>query len=91
MRRNGTFDHDSRTAQQIGRECCIPVLLKTYGSDFAYATETDGDKVARRMSFRAFSEDPARAVEPALFLGRKRFDGVARGRESPSFSHVTEA
>lgn len=76
-RQDGTFDHDSRTAQQIGREYCIPVFLKTYGSDVTYATEADGDKVARRMSFRAFSEDPARTVEPALFLGRKWLDGVA--------------
>ena len=51
LRRNGTFDHDSRTAQQIGRECCIPVLLKTYGSDVAYATDEDG-KAPRRTSFR---------------------------------------
>jgi hypothetical protein len=77
LRQDGTFDHDSRTAQQSGREYCIPVFLKTYGSDVAYATEAAGDKVPRRMSFRTFSEHPARTVEPALFLGRKRLDGVA--------------
>jgi hypothetical protein len=26
LRQDGTFDHDSRTAQQIGREYCIPVF-----------------------------------------------------------------
>jgi hypothetical protein len=77
LRQDGTFDHDSRTAQQSGREYCIPVFLKTYGSDVAYATEAAGDKVPRRMSFRTFSEHPARTVEPAFFLGRKRLDGVA--------------
>ncbi len=41
--------------------------------------------VPQRMSFRTgcVSEDPARAVEPALFLGRKRLDGVAWGRVRP--------
>jgi hypothetical protein len=93
LRQDGTFDHDSRTAQQIGREYCIPVFPKTYGSDVAYATEADGDKVPRRMSFRAFSEDPARTVEPALFLGRKRLDGVVwcrvREREGGRRRRVT--
>jgi hypothetical protein len=46
----GTLDHDSRTAQ-IGGEYCIPVFLKTYGSDVAYATDEDG-KAPRRTSFR---------------------------------------
>jgi hypothetical protein len=70
-----------------------PGIPKTYGSDGAYATEADGDKVPRRMSFRAFSEDPARTVEPALFLGRKRLDGVAwcrvREREGGRRRRVT--
>jgi hypothetical protein len=83
LRQDGTFDHDSRTAQPSGREYCIPVFLKTYGSDVACATEAAGDKVPRRMSFRTFSEHSARTVEPAFFLGRKRFDGVARGRVRP--------
>jgi hypothetical protein len=30
----GTLDHDSRAAQ-IGGEYCIPVFVKTYGSDIA--------------------------------------------------------
>jgi hypothetical protein len=81
LRQDGTFDHDSRTAQPSGREYCIPVFLKTYGSDVAYATEAAGDKVPRRMSFRTFSEHPARTVEPAL--GRKRLDGVAWCRVKP--------
>jgi len=37
LRRDGTLDHDSRTVQQTGREYCIPVFLKTFGSDAAYA------------------------------------------------------
>jgi hypothetical protein len=75
LRRDGTLDHDSRTVQQTGREYCIPVFLKTFGSDAAYAT---GLCRGERASGQAtFSEDPARAVEPALFLGRKRLDGVA--------------
>jgi hypothetical protein len=36
--RDGTLDHDSRTVQQTGWEYCIPVFLKTFGSDVASAT-----------------------------------------------------
>ena len=38
----GRLNSASRTAQQIGREFCIPVFLKTFGSDVAYAIEQSG-------------------------------------------------
>jgi hypothetical protein len=38
LRRDGTLDHDSRTVQQTGWKYCIPIFLKTFGSDVAYAT-----------------------------------------------------
>jgi len=45
LSQDGTPDRDSRIAQQIGRQYCLPVFLKTFGSDVAYATEQDGDEV----------------------------------------------
>jgi hypothetical protein len=39
------LDSESRLAQQIGRQYCIPVFLKTFGSDVAYTTMQDGHKV----------------------------------------------
>jgi hypothetical protein len=83
LRQDRTFDHDSHTAQPSGREYCIPVFLKTSGSDVAYSTEAAGDKVPRRISFGTFSEHSARTVEPAFFLGRKRLDGVTWCRVRP--------
>jgi hypothetical protein len=35
------LDNDSRLAQQIGQKYCIPVFLKTFGSDVAYTIERD--------------------------------------------------
>jgi hypothetical protein len=45
LSQDGTLDCDSHLAQQIGRQYCIPVFLKTFGSDVAYAIEEDGDEV----------------------------------------------
>ena len=39
---NGVLDEKSRLAQEIGRRYCIPVFLKTFGSDVAYTTDQDG-------------------------------------------------
>jgi hypothetical protein len=39
---DGMLDPVSRTAQQVGRQYCIPVFLKTFGSDVAYTIEQDG-------------------------------------------------
>jgi hypothetical protein len=39
---DGMLDHQSRLAQDIGRQYCIPVFLKTFGSDVAY-TMVDRD------------------------------------------------
>ena len=36
------LDEKSRLAQDIGRQYCIPIFLKTFGSDVAYTTEQDG-------------------------------------------------
>jgi hypothetical protein len=52
------LDSASRLAQQIGRQYCIPVFLKTFGSDVAYTMQQDGDQenvyvsedMTRRMS-----------------------------------------
>ena len=82
LRQDGTFDHDSRTAQQIGREYCIPGIFKTYGSDLGYATEADVDKVARRMSFRALQKTRlARSNQPfsSAVNGLTAWLGVALG------------
>ena len=50
LSQDGTLDRDSRIAQQIGRQYCLPVFLKTFGSDVAYATEQDGDEVQVNVS-----------------------------------------
>jgi hypothetical protein len=42
--RDGMLDNSSRVAQQIGRQYCIPVFLKTFGSDVAYTIEQDGNR-----------------------------------------------
>jgi hypothetical protein len=35
------LDRESRAAQEIGRRYCIPVFLKTFGTDVAYTIEQD--------------------------------------------------
>ena len=81
LSQDGTLDRDSRAAQQIGRRYCLPVFLKTFGSDVAYATEQDGDEVqvyvskemTRRMaqlpdiSGAAWSADEGR-YQPTIFV-----------------------
>jgi hypothetical protein len=44
LREDGMLDSGSSTAQQIGRQYCIPVFLKTFGSDVAYTIEQDGNQ-----------------------------------------------
>jgi hypothetical protein len=81
LSQDGTLDRDSRIARQIGRQYCLPVFLKTFGSDVAYATEQDGDEVkiyvskemTRRMaqlpdiSGAAWSADEGR-YQPTIFV-----------------------
>jgi hypothetical protein len=81
LSQDGTLDRDSRIAQQIGRQYCLPVFLKTFGSDVAYTTEQDGDEVqvyvskemTRRMagmpdiSGAAWSADERR-YRPTIFV-----------------------
>jgi len=81
LSQDGTLARDSRIAQQIGRQYCLPVFLKTFGSDVAYATEQDGDEVkiyvskemTRRMaqlpdiSGAAWSADEGR-YHPTIFV-----------------------
>jgi hypothetical protein len=80
LSRDGTLDGDSRIAQKIGRRYGIPVFLKTFGTDVAYAIEQGGTQVTvyvsqdmtRRMaqmpnvSGAAWSPDEAR-YQPTLF------------------------
>jgi hypothetical protein len=40
----GALDRESRVAQQIGKQCSIPVFLKTFGSDIAYTVEEHGEQ-----------------------------------------------
>jgi hypothetical protein len=52
------LDSQSRLAQQIGRQYCIPVVLMTFGSDVAYVIKQNGynedvyvlEDMARRMA-----------------------------------------
>jgi hypothetical protein len=81
LSQDGALDRDSRVAQQIGRRYCLPVFLKAFGSDVAYATEQDGDEVkvyvskemTRRMagmpdiSGAAWSADERR-YRPSIFV-----------------------
>ena len=54
----GMLDSQSRLAQQIGRQYCIPVFLKTFGSDVAYVMKQNGynedvyvsEDMARRLA-----------------------------------------
>jgi hypothetical protein len=43
LSQDGKLDDSSRIAQQIGGQYCIPVFLKTFGSDVAYTVERDGN------------------------------------------------
>jgi hypothetical protein len=75
------LDRDSQLAQRIGRQYCIPVFLKTFGTDIAYTIEQDGDKtnvyvsedMTRRMarlpdiSGAAWSVDEAK-YHPTIFV-----------------------
>jgi hypothetical protein len=45
LSQDGMLDSASRRAQQIGRQHCIPVFLKTFGSDVAYTVKQDGKEV----------------------------------------------
>jgi hypothetical protein len=45
LSQDGMLDGGSRLAQQIGRQYCIPVFLKAFGSDVAYTIEQDGNTV----------------------------------------------
>ena len=47
---NGVLDEKSRRAQEIGRRYCIPVFLKTFGSDVAYTTDQDGKRTDVHVS-----------------------------------------
>ena len=44
LTRDGILDEQSRVAQEIGGQYCIPVFLKTFGTDVAYTTDRDGTK-----------------------------------------------
>jgi hypothetical protein len=78
---DGMLDPGSRTAQQVGRQYCIPVFLKTFGSDVAYTIEQDGismkvyvsQEMTRQMvalpsiSGAAWSADE-KSYHPTLFV-----------------------
>ena len=44
LNKEGALDEESQRAQQIGRRYCVPVFLKTFGTDVAYTVEENGDK-----------------------------------------------
>ena len=75
---------DLRTVQQTGREFGIPDSASVLGRRDADLSRPRSMGRGERASGQAtFSEDPARTIEPALFLGRKRLDGMAGGRGWP--------
>jgi hypothetical protein len=43
LSQDGTLDADSRVAQEVGRQYCIPVFLKTFGTDVAYTIAREGE------------------------------------------------
>jgi hypothetical protein len=57
LNQDGTFDRESRIAQEIGRRCDIPIFLKTFGSDVAYTVEHDDEQINIHVS-----EDMAREM-----------------------------
>ena len=75
------LDRDSRAAQEIGHRYCIPVFLKTFGTDVAYTIEQDDFRmkvyVSREMTRRmallpnisgaAWSSEEIR-YHPTLFI-----------------------
>ncbi len=81
LSQDGMLDGELRLAQQIGRHYCLPVFLKTFGSDVAYTVEQDDDTVdvfvsedmVRRMaqmpniSGVAWSADEGR-YHPTIFV-----------------------
>jgi hypothetical protein len=80
LSQDGMLDETSRAAQRIGRQYCIPVFLKTFGSDVAYTMRQDGrnmdvyvsEDMTRRMaqmpniSGAAWSVDEG-SYHPTLF------------------------
>ena len=80
LRQDGMLDRDSQIAQSIGRQYCIAVFLKTFGSDVAYTIEQNGSQanvyVSEAMTTRmaqmpnisgaAWSVDEAR-YHPTVF------------------------
>ena len=44
LSQDGTLDEQSRVAQEIRRQYCVPVFLKTFGTDVAYTNDRDGAK-----------------------------------------------
>jgi len=78
---DATLDRDSRAAQEIGHRYCIPVFLKTFGTDVAYTIEQDDFRmkvyVSREMTRRmallpnisgaAWSSEEIR-YHPTLFI-----------------------
>jgi hypothetical protein len=54
---DGSLDGGSRAAQELGRQYCVPVFLKAFGSDVAFTIEQDGDQKDTYVS-----EDMARQM-----------------------------
>jgi len=50
LNQDGTLDRGSRLAQDLGRQCGIPIFLKTFGSDVAYTVEQDDEKIDIHVS-----------------------------------------
>jgi hypothetical protein len=50
LNQDGTLDRESRIAQDIGRQCDVPIFLKTFGSDVAYTVEQDDAQIDIHVS-----------------------------------------
>jgi len=50
LSQDGALDRASQRAQEIGRQYCIPVFLKTFGSDAAYAVDQDDNETTVYVS-----------------------------------------
>ena len=82
LRQDGTFDHDSRTAQQFGPRIPHPGIRQDIWLGHRYATEPAGDKVPGRMNLRAFQKTRlARSNQPfsSAVNGLTAWLGVALG------------
>ena len=87
LSQDGLLDGESRLAQQIGRRYCLPVFLKTFGSDVAYKVEQDGDTadvyVSKDMVWRMAQLPNISGVAWSLDEGRYHPTIFVQGSPAP--------